>query len=163
MTQKWPVAELDPIRRLRVMAASLPAVAHAETIVPAPLEQVWAAAADLEASMPILVRDFRTVRVTELEAGRLRMDARGKLGQRARFDVVLQPGWCWMQSRLWVGGIAAVEQPGPSPSTRIGFLGGLRIPGAELAMRALRSTGQELARQALTRLADQIARDARGA
>jgi hypothetical protein len=158
MNQNWPSAELDAIRRLRVMAAALPGVALAEIVVPAPLDRAWAAVADLETSLPVMIRDFRSVRVTETGNEQLRMDARGKLGQRARFDVVLRPGWCWMQSRLWVGGIAAVDQPGQPSSTRIGFLGGLRLPGARLVKRALRSTGQQLTHQALTRLAEEINR-----
>ena len=156
MNQNWPVAQLDPLRRLRVMAAALPATTLAEIVVPAPLDQAWATAADLETSMPLMISDFRSVHITETETGRLQMTARGKLGQRARFDVELRPGWCWMQSRLWVGGLAAVHQPGEPASTRIGFLGGLRIPGARFLTSALHPTAQRAAHQALTRLAEQI-------
>jgi hypothetical protein len=158
MNQTWPVAELDPIRRLRVMAASLPATALVEVVVAAPLDLAWATAADLETSLPLMIRDFRSVHIVETETDQLRMDVRGKLGQRARFDVVLRPGWCWMQSRLWVGGLAAVDQPGEPAGTRIGFLGGLRIPGARLLKPVLHSAGQRAARQGLTRLAEQIER-----
>jgi hypothetical protein len=156
MNQNWPIAHLDPLRRLRVMAATLPATTLAEIVVPAPLNRAWAAAADLETSLPLMIRDFRNVHLTETQSGRLRMDARGKLGQRARFDVVLRPGWCWMQSRLWVGGLAAVDQPGEPGSTRIGFLGGLRIPGAGLLKPIIHSASQRATHQALTRLAEQI-------
>ncbi len=83
------------------------------------------------------------------------MDVRGTLGQRARFDVVLRPGWCWMQSRLWVGGMAAREE---TTGTRIGFLGGLRVPGAGLLVRGLRPTAQRLGNEALLRLAQEINR-----
>jgi hypothetical protein len=81
------------------------------------------------------------------------MDVRGRLGQRARFDVLLRPGWCWMQSRLWVGGIAARQE---SAGTRIGFLGGLRVPGAGLIVRGLRPTAERLGNEALLRLAEEI-------
>jgi hypothetical protein len=156
MNEDWPVARLDATQRLRVMAAALPGTAHAEIVVAAPLELAWATAADLEASLLVMLRDFRSVRVTETDTDRLRMDVRGRLGQRARFDVVLQPGWCWMQSRLWVGGIAAAAEPGQPTSTRIGFLGGLRIPGARIVGRTFEASGQRLAHQAVARLAEQI-------
>jgi len=57
------------------------------------------------------------------------MHARGYLGQRARFDVELRPGWCWMQLLFMLCGMSADRDPG---GTRFGFLGGLRVPGATL-------------------------------
>jgi hypothetical protein len=77
--------------------------------------------------MPRLVRDFRTV--TPGTGERLVMHARGYLGQRARFDVLIRPGWCWMQGRFLLRGIAAAPDP---QGTRFGFLGGIRAPGAAL-------------------------------
>jgi hypothetical protein len=153
MTQDWPVAELDPIRSLKVMATTIPGAVLSEIVVPAPFDQTWATAADLETALPLMIRDFRSVHVTQIESERLRVDVRGKLGQRARFDVLLRPGWCWMQSRLWVGGIAARQE---SAGTRIGFLGGLRVPGAGLVVRALRPTAQRFGQAALHRLAEEI-------
>jgi hypothetical protein len=153
MTQNWPVAELDPIRRLHVLAQAIPGLMLSELLVPAQFDRVWAAAADLESALPVMIRDFRRVSVTEFDTQRLRMDVRGRLGQRARFDVVLRPGWCWMQSRLWVGGLAARQE---AAGTRIGFVGGLRVPGAGLIARALRPTAQRSGDQALLRLAREI-------
>lgn len=153
MTQNWPLAELDPIRRLKVMAATIPGAVLSEIVVPTPFDHTWATAADLETALPLMIRDFRSVAVTEVETERLRVDVRGKLGQRARFDVLLRPGWCWMQSRLWVGGIAARPE---TAGTRIGFLGGLRVPGAGLIVRGLRPTAERLGNEALLRLAEEI-------
>lgn len=154
MNQNWPVADLDAVRRLRVLAAAIPGTALAEIEVPASFEIAWTAAADLETSMPVMIRDFAHVRITRQVGSTLRMDARGRLGQRARFDVELRPGWCWMQSRLWVGGIAATPV---ATGTRLGFLGGLRLPGAGLLGRAFRTAANSRAQQALCRLADEIA------
>jgi len=155
MTHHWPVAELDSIRRLRVMAATLPGVVLSELVVPASFDRVWATAADLETVLPVMIRDFRRVSVSEVDKERYRMNVRGRLGQRARFDVVLRPGWCWMQSRLWVGGMAAREE---TIGTRIGFLGGLRLPGAGLLVHGLRPTAERLGHEALLRLAQEIQR-----
>jgi hypothetical protein len=41
--------------------------------------------------------------------------------------VLIRPGWCWMQSRFLLRGIAAAPDP---QGTRFGFLG--RAPGAAL-------------------------------
>ena len=129
MNQNWPVADLDPLRRLRVMAAAIPGTDLAELTIDAPPELVWQVASNLQAEMPRLVRDFRSVTVTPGTEERLVMHARGYLGQRARFDVLLRPGWCWMQSRFLLCGMAAAPAPG---GTRFGFLGGIRAPGATL-------------------------------
>jgi len=129
MNQHWPVADLDPVRRLRVMAAATPGTELTEVIISAPPAQVWQVASDLVAEMPRLVRDFRSVTVTPAAGERLIMCARGYLGQRARFDVLIHPGWCWMQSRFLLCGMAAAPDPS---GTRFGFLGGIRAPGASL-------------------------------
>lgn len=125
----WPEADLDPVRRLRVMAAAVPGAVYAEDVLPVPFDEVWAVAADLENEFPRLLTDVRTMRVTRADGERREALARGRFGQRARFDVVLRPGWCWMQSRFLVGGMAAVAE---ADRTRFAFMGALRVPGARL-------------------------------
>jgi hypothetical protein len=129
MSQHWPVAELDPVRRLQVIAATTPGVIYAEEHIPAPFDQVWAVASDLENELPRIVTDVRTFEITASAGGRLEARARSRLGMRARFDVVLRPGWCLMQSRFLVFGMAAVPE---ADGTRFAGLGGLRFPGARL-------------------------------
>jgi len=138
MTQHWPVADLDPLRKLRVMAAATAGTDLTEWTIDAPPEAVWQVASNLQVEMPRLIRDFRSVTVTPGTGERLVMDARGYLGQRARFDVVMRPGWCWMQSRFLLCGMAAVSE---GTRTRFGFLGGIRVPGARLLHPALHLIG----------------------
>jgi hypothetical protein len=131
MTENWPVAELDPVRRLRVLAATVRFPVYvAEIVLPAPVEQVWAVASDLERELPRCLSTVRSARITHAEGDRLELFATGKLGQRARFDVVLRPGWCLMRSRFVLGAMAAVPEAG---GTRFASLGGFRLPGARLA------------------------------
>src|SRR5262249_49688409 len=104
MNQDWPVTELDPVRRMRVLAAATPGVAYAEKLIPAPFSAVWDAASDLEHQLPRMITDLRSFEITSTRAERMTARARGRLGQRARFDVVLRPGWCVMQSRFLIGG-----------------------------------------------------------
>ncbi|MGI9092623.1 MAG: hypothetical protein ACR2FF_04105 [Mycobacteriales bacterium] len=153
MTQSWPVADLDPIRRLRVMAASIRGAGVAERVVPATVDQVWAVASDLENELPHLVRDFRSVRVSGRDGDRLTMHARGLLGQRARFDVVLEPGWCWCQSRFLLCGMAAAPHP---DGTTFGFLGGVRLPVAGVLAPLLSTAGRPLIAGVLDRLEQRV-------
>ena len=142
VNQDWPVADLDPVRRMRVLAAATPGVAYAEKLIPVPFGAVWEAASDLEHEFPRMVTDLRSFEITSIRGERMTARARGRLGQRARFDVVLRPGWCVMQSRFLIGGMAAVPEAG---GTRFAFLGGLRLPGMRLLDPVLRPAVQPLA------------------
>ena len=149
MNQDWPVTELDPVRRMRVLAAAIPGVAYAEKLIPAPFSVVWDAASDLEHQLPRMITDLRSFEITSARAERITARARGRLGQRASFDVVLRPGWCVMQSRFLIGGMAAAPE---GESTRFAFLGGLRLPGIRLLDPVLRAAAQPLALRPITRL-----------
>jgi hypothetical protein len=138
----WPVAELDDVRRMRVLAASIPGAAYAAEYVDIPFERVWAFVADLETSLPALITDIRSFRVHDRSAAGEHLTARavGLLGNRGRFDVTLRPGWCLMQSRFVVGGMAAVPQGG---GTLFAGCGGLRVPGSRLLMAAVGDRGAQ--------------------
>jgi hypothetical protein len=149
VNQDWPVAELDPVRRLRILAAATPGVAYAEKLIPAPFDAVWGAASDLEHELPRMVTDLRSFEIISATGERLTARARGRFGQYARFDVVLRPGWCVMQSRFLVGGMAAAPEAG---GTRFAFLGGLRLPGIRLLDPLLRPAARPLALRSIRRL-----------
>jgi hypothetical protein len=163
MTSDWPVAELDQVRRMRILAASLPGVLFAEDYIDVPFDRVWAYVNDVETSIPALITDVRSFRVVsrgtvtgpataEDGAGleveeRLKAKAVGLLGNRGAFDVVLKSGWCLMQSRLVIGGLAATPE---GEGTRFAGCGGLRFPGGRILVRAVGSRGG--ANRIITRL-----------
>jgi hypothetical protein len=149
MNQDWPVAGLDPVRRMRVLAAATPGVAYAEKLIPAPFDAVWEAVSDLEHELPRMIADLRSFEITSARGARMTARARGRLGQRAVFDVVLRPGWCVMQSRFLIGGMAAAPE---GDRTRFAFLGGLRIPGMALLDPLLRPVARPLALRPISRL-----------
>jgi hypothetical protein len=149
VTQDWPVAELDPVRRMRVIAAATPGAAYAEKLIHAPFSAVWEAASDLERALPRMVTDLRSFEITGALGERMTASARGRLGQRARFDVVLRPGWCVMQSRFLIGGMAAVPE---GDVTRFAFLGGVRLPGMRLLDPVLRPAVRRLAMRPISQL-----------
>ncbi|NUP79944.1 MAG: hypothetical protein HOV96_20605, partial [Nonomuraea sp.] len=127
MNMNWPVADLDPVRRLRVLAAAVPGAVVAERIIRAPFEQVWEVAGDLEREFGTFEPDMRRLRIVADDGGgRLVAEARSRYGMRARFDVDLRPGWCWMQSRLLLVGLAATAVP---EGTLVAQTGGVRVPG----------------------------------
>ena len=151
-TQGWPVAELDAVRRLRVLASAQGGL-YAEGVIAAPFEQVWAVAADLEGELPNYLPDVRSLRVTATTGERLEAYARGRLGLRARFDGVLRPGWCVLQSRFLIGGIAAVPD---GQASRVAFLGSFRAPGLRLLRPLLAPLERRVGRIVLRRLEARI-------
>jgi hypothetical protein len=120
-----------------------------------PLDKVWTVAGDLERELPHLLRDMRSFTFLERAdpEAPLRARARGLLGQRATFDVVLEPGWCLMQSRLVIGGMAATTVPG---GTRFAVLGGLRLPAVRYLQPAMSPVGSRLGRGVIGRLVERV-------
>lgn len=131
----WPLGELDAVRRLRALAAAYPGVLLEEAVLPAAFEDVWTVLGDPERGFPGLVPDVRSLRVTEREGERMRAMVHGRSGLRARFDMVLRPGWCLMQSRFLVFGMAAVPE---GDVTRFAYMAGFRVPGVRVAGPVLR-------------------------
>ncbi|MDQ2738117.1 MAG: hypothetical protein M3Y35_05755 [Actinomycetota bacterium] len=153
----WPIAEFDPVRRLRVLAAAAPGATIHERVLAARLEQVWAVAADLEGELAQwLFPDIRTVRLTyPTEPEQAVATVIGYSGLRARFDVVLQPGWCLMQSRFLIGGMAATPEPPYDGGTRFAFLGGFRGPLRPMALLT-RPLANPAGRHALDRFTERV-------
>lgn len=129
--QSWPVADLDPVRRLYVLTAALPGAAVVEQIIPAPLDAVWALAGDIERTVPRSEWHIRSLRIIRRDGARNEALVMGLAEVEDRFVGVLRPGWCWMQGRVLYIGMAATPVPG---GTRFALAAGLRLPGA----RALR-------------------------
>ncbi|GAA2020603.1 hypothetical protein GCM10009839_16680 [Catenulispora yoronensis] len=118
----WPVADLDPVRRMRVLASALPGGGFAQARIAAPFDRVWGYLADLDRSVPELIGFIRRF---ELRADGTAL-ATGLVGNRGRFDVDLRDGWCVMQDRFVVGGFAAVSD---GEATLLAACGAVRTRG----------------------------------
>jgi len=153
MSDSWPSAEVDRISRLHVLAAMTPGAVVVEAVLPDSFDEVWAVASDLEHELPRCLGDVRSFTITRADGERLEADARGYPGLRARFDVILRPGWCVMRSRFLLGAMAA--EPGAT-GTRFAFLGGFRFPGTRLVAPMLRLVGRPALRHVLGRYAQRI-------
>ncbi|MGR4880246.1 hypothetical protein ACIPUC_12520 [Streptomyces sp. LARHCF249] len=116
--------EIDPVRRLHVMAAGVRGARVAEHVVPAPFEEVWPAMAELD-FLPDLHRI--RVRAVDGDGDRVEATARSAYGFRARLRGFRRPGWCWLQSRFLIVGVAAAPTP-DGTGTRIALTGGVRVP-----------------------------------
>lgn len=143
--------EVDPVARLRIMAAGVPGARVVEATLAAPLEAVWAVMSDLEGEFGRFQPDMRSVRVLRVTGDRVEALARSKYGLRAHFHGVLRPGWCWLQSRFLIIGMAAA--PTPDGATRVALTGGVRVPGRAAIVPL--GAEREL-RVAMTRLAGRV-------
>jgi hypothetical protein len=153
----WPTVELDPIRRLEVLAAGIPGAALTERVLDAPFDDVWGAATDFEAGVPRIEVLIGRAEVVAREGERIEVRITPPLmGPPQRLDVVLRPGWCWMVSKLAVAGMAAI--PAGDDRTRFAHLEALTMPGGRFAGPLL-SAKMALARE-LQRI-ERLARERR--
>jgi hypothetical protein len=149
LSGSWPTVEVDQVQRLRVLAQATRGPMYAEGLVDAELDVVWSIVADLEHSLPKLIPDIRTFTVQDVAGEALTGLAVGTFGQRARFAVRLKPGWCLMQSRFVIGGMAAREE---AAGTRFAVLAGVRVPGMAIAYPVLALFGRRLGSRVVGRL-----------
>ncbi|MET7274611.1 hypothetical protein ABZS59_25940 [Streptomyces flaveolus] len=150
----WPLAELDPIRRLRIIASSARHPAFAERRFDVPVGHFWSVASDLEAELPLIVPGLRSFTVTESSGDRLSGRAVGAFGYRERFDVVLRPGWCLMQGTTLTSGMAATPD---GDGCRFAFFSTLRLPGGDTLDRMRAPWSARRAQRMLDRLGERVA------
>ncbi|MER7952179.1 hypothetical protein ABTY59_32795 [Streptomyces sp. NPDC096079] len=141
---------IDEVGRLRVLGAGVPGARIVERVLAAPFDAVWGVMGDLEGGFGEFQPDMRSVRVLRRDGDRVEALARSRYGFRARFHGVLRPGWCWLQSRFLIVGMAAVDEGG---RTRVALTGGVRVPGrAALVPFGARRELEE----AMARLAERV-------
>ncbi|MFE4976611.1 hypothetical protein ACFRAR_31480 [Kitasatospora sp. NPDC056651] len=154
--QSWPSVELDAVSRLRVLAVGGNHPLYAERVLPASFDEVWSVASDLEHELPRVVNGLRsfTLDPAEPDAERQRAVAVSAVGTRERFDVLLRPGWCLMQSKAVVGGMAAVAEP--DGRVRFALFGGVRLPVAGRIRRAFRTASVRRGERFMDRLEERV-------
>jgi hypothetical protein len=127
MSASWPVAELDPVRRLHVMAAAVRGAQVTERVLDAPIADVWAVLTDFAGGFAAVQPDMRRVRVARRDGEQVSVAAVSRRGFRALLHGSVRPGWCWLQSRFLIIAMAATSEPGGQ--TRVALTGGVRLPG----------------------------------
>jgi hypothetical protein len=131
----WPSAELDPVRRMRVLVAAMPHAAFREGVLDARFDDVWGIASDLEQGTALWKKDVTGLTILRREDEHLDVEIRSYLGVRLRLRAVLRPGWCLMQGRLLVVGMAAVPE---GERTRFAHFQGVSLPGGRVLRPLLR-------------------------
>ena len=126
----WPTAELDPVDRMRALAAGLPHVATNETVFEAGFDRVWALVSDFEQYTAQIEAAVGAAKVVSRTGDRLVLHVKGPvpaLSRWQRFDVVVRPGWCLMASRL--GDIGMAARPEGDGRTRFFHFEGAALLG----------------------------------
>ncbi|WEO94229.1 hypothetical protein A6P39_009490 [Streptomyces sp. FXJ1.172] len=154
VNSSWPTADLDMVRRLKVMASAAKHPVYTERRFDEPFDQVWSTASDLEHELPLIVGALRSFTLTQAPGEHLSGLAVGALGYRERFDVVLRPGWCLMQGRVLTSGMAAAAD---GDGCRFAFFTSLRLPGGDLLDRMRAPWSARRAEEMLDLLGERVA------
>jgi hypothetical protein len=144
----WPVATLDPIQRVRLLAETVPGCVLVERVVPGTAADLWAYLSDLTnvGSFDQFVGKVRIHErrvVEEREAGvveELVVTAHvPSWGPGLPMDIRLEPGLCLMRARarLYLV-VMAVADEGDGEHVRHAHLEGVPLPGAGLLRPLLR-------------------------
>jgi hypothetical protein len=135
MTAVWPAADLDPVRRLRILVAAMPQAAFRERVLDAPFEDVWGVASDLEGGTPLWEKNVAGLAILRQEDEQIEVEIRSPFGIRLRARGILRPGWCVMQGRVFAVGMAATPE---GARTRFAHFEALSLPGTGVLRPLLR-------------------------
>jgi hypothetical protein len=97
-----PAESLDPVARLRVLAAALPGAVIAERTLAATFDQVWRVVTDLERMVPRYESSVKAIKVVDRQGQNAEVVATLRDGDVEVMDVRMVPGWCLMQSESTV-------------------------------------------------------------
>lgn len=142
----WPTVELDPVARLRALAASMPWVSLGEAVIAAPFARVWSYIDDMEHGVPQFEGNVKRVEILARDGERLRLRSFAPGGFPMQLDAVLRPGWCVMRGAFGEIGMAAA--PAGPGATRFAHFEGSRWLG-----RAARPLFRRFVQRDLARLA----------
>lgn len=124
----WPAAQLDPVERMRALAAGLSYAAEDETVFDVDFDRVWSFISDFEGNTKRFEGAVSRARILDHTEDRIRLQAKGPIGGPwIDFSVVLRPGWCLMKSRFGDVGMAA--RPESEGRTRFFHFEGSRLLG----------------------------------
>lgn len=126
MTGDWPQVEPTDVERFRALAAGVPGATVTERVLAAPPDRVKELLTDLD-TFATIHADLVSATLLEHDGDRVVVLARGRRGQRARLEGQFRSGWCWLQSRFLIIGMAVSDEPGGG--TRVALTGGIRVPG----------------------------------
>ena len=124
---EWPTTGLGPVQRLRALAAGVRGALVTERAIRSSPERVWELLSDLEGEFGAIQPDMHRVTILSRNGDSIEALARSRYGMRALLRGTMTPGWCWLQSRFLLIGMAVAE--GPDGTSLVAMTGGIRIPG----------------------------------
>jgi hypothetical protein len=102
----WPdLVPMSPVRRLMALAAALDGVAIERRVVDAHRDQLWGFIENLDQSIPTFDPLVRAIHIVEQDDHGHPTRVTASPG-RITFDVRWADGWCLMQSKWYVVGMA---------------------------------------------------------
>ncbi len=125
-TVSWPSVELDPVLRLRALAAAMPWVSLEECVIEAPFGRVWSYIEDMERGVPQFEGNVRRIEILSRDGEWLALRSFAPGGFAMTLDAVLRPGWCVMRGAFGEIGMAAAPV-GPAATRFAHFEGSRRL------------------------------------
>lgn len=101
------VQPIDPLLRLRALAAALPGSRIAERVISIPFARVWAVIVQLESMVPRYEANVARVDVVKWQGERGQILVTLRNGHVEPMAVRMLPGWCLMHSPTTVVAFAA--------------------------------------------------------
>jgi hypothetical protein len=96
----WPVANLDPVRRLRVLASAYPSAGYGEVTLELPFEETWSWLTDFDRNVQRFDSTVARTRTTPRPDGDLSLLAWTRRNPiPLPFRVHVEPGFCMMRGR----------------------------------------------------------------
>ena len=137
----WPTAHLDPIGRLRALAAAYPNAGVGEVTVDVPFEDAWRWVTDFEHNVHRFDSEVAKIRVRHREGDRIRLWAWARfVPVPLPFDVTLEPGFCIMRGRFRAFLVVMAAVPTEDGRTRYAHAEAVPLPGAGWLRRVLQRT-----------------------
>lgn len=123
---------IDPVRRLSVIAAAVRDATLVDTVLDAPYAAVWKLVSDLEGGVPQFEPSVVAVQIIERDGERLRVVVQTPRGLHIPMRVVLREGYCLMQSDDVSIGMAARAEGNKTRFAHFESLSGHSIPREKL-------------------------------
>lgn len=137
--QGWPDVGLDPIARLRAVAAAYPSAAIRETVLDLAVDDAWRWVTDFERAVPRFDSQLARVKVTRrIDDTNLQLLVwANRIPVPLPMDVLVEPGYCLMRGRARTYLVLMAAVPTDDGRTRFVHCEAIPRHGLAIAQRTL--------------------------
>jgi len=126
----WPDVALDPITRLRAVAARYPSAGICETVLDVPFADTWAWVTDFEHSVPRFDSQLTRAKITRRDGDHVKMLVWAKhVPVPLPIDACVEPGFCLMRGRARTYLVVMAAVPTVDGGTRFVHCEAMPWPG----------------------------------